>query len=232
MTTQKNAKHTLLSAKQSVSRVATEIQKMAQDMDSNGGGTLGPDQVKEILSGVSENLNQVISTIQDVAENVPASEGQTDDEGMDDESEDDSTMTAGEIDLTKKEMGLQSKYEKTSKNKTATEDLAKLREEVAKLKEAAELKAKEEIATQIASKYPLSQRQAKFDEIMKSKDSIDILKAKLAGMNEISTSTKLASSRKDLNGINPIKATIFNEGGSAQRQASMGMTHFADLTDI
>jgi hypothetical protein len=123
----------------------------------------------------------------------------------------------------KKEFGLEEGFEKA-----ATEDLAKIREEVAKLKEAADRQAKENIATQIASHFPLSVRKAKFDEIMKSSESLDILKAKLAAIESLN-STKLASGRKiDLNVINPAKATIFNEG-SAQRHASMPV---ADLTDI
>jgi len=205
----------LLSAKDVISKYASEIQKLAQDMDMNGGGTLGPDQVKEILQGVSENLGMVQNKIQEVAEGVPATEGEPEEPENPEAPEPDEMIAAGD------------KGEKGSKKAVSETD--KLREEVASLKERFAKEDKEKLANDFASYFPLSQRQAKYNEIMQSKDSLQILQAKLDGIKSINQ-TRIAS-RRDNIVHSPEKTTIFKEeGGAGQRSASMGTQ--ADLTDI
>lgn len=225
-----NLKSKLLSAKDSIGEYTKEIQKMAMDMGANGGGTLGPDQVKEILIGVTNNLNAIQSKISEVAEGVPASDGNDNmGETMDNESTEDenSELTAmGEnSNSTKKEFGLQSKGEKKG-SKTATSEGDKLREQVASLLAKDEMREREKLASEFSNLFPLSVRKAKFDEIIASKEPLQILQAKLEGAKATLVSTKIASKK-----ISSANTTIFHEeGGVGQRSASMGNT--ADLTDI
>ena len=219
----------LLTASMSVSKYASEIQKMASDIEA-GQGSLSPDQVKEILTGVNNNLMGLSSEIKKVAEGVPAS-------GDDDMAEPE-TPQMGEDGKPKvantPELGLEEGHEPKVDRKTAYGKSAgdpsgdKLREQVASLMAERDAMKKASMAKEYSSLFPLSMRKAKETEFLASTEPLHILTAKLEGAKTAVSSQKLASKGSNyLQTINPAKENIFT-GVTSQRMAKGP----ADLTDI
>lgn len=212
-------KQALFATKTELSKVASEIQKMAADI-GEGKGTLGPDQVKEILTGVNQYMSKANELVGKAIEGIPSSQSTEDEDNPD--SEDD-TMIAS--DDTKDSYGLEDKFEpKTFKSKKAGDNVPdkKLLENVASLTATVnELLTektqaqKEKIATEFSNYWPPAMRKAKFDEIMKSNEDIKTLSARLDTLKSV-TQTKTASSR-DLK--SPEQFPVF--GQTLQRSASM-----------
>lgn len=217
----KTDKTQLLAVNEGITKFASEVKSLVADMEGMGSGSLGPDQVKEILSGVTNNLNAISQKIKEVAEGVPASEGSGDggegnaEDGIGDgDSHQESAAGAG----------LQDPYEKIApktgvpKGKTATNNGDQMRELVAKEVEAiiATKEAKDKIANEMANLVPPHMREATYNEVIKSDKPINILQATLEGM-KLSTRTKVASQRNLK--FDTKKFSVFSVEG-AQKNAS------------
>lgn len=219
----------LLTASNSVSKYASEIQKMAADIDA-GQGSLSPDQVKEILTGVNNNLMGLSSEIKKVAEGVPASgDSMEEPEESPEMGEDGKPRTAKTP-----ELGLEEGHEPKIDRKTVSGKNAgdpsgdKLREQVASLIQERDAMKKASMAKEYASLFPLSMRKAKETEFLASAESLNVLTAKLDGAKAFSSSQKLASRGSNyLQTINPAQEKVF-AGVTSQRMAKGP----ADLTDI
>lgn len=218
----KTYKNQLLAVNEGITKFASEVKSLVADMDGMGSGSLGPDQVKEILMGVTNNLNAIQQKIQEVAEGVPASEGSGDGEkgnaedGIGGDGESNQENAAGG--------GLEDPYQKIApktpvpKGKNATNNGDQMKELVAtEVKNImAQKEAKENIANEMAALVPPHMRQATYDEVMKSDKPIAILSATLEGM-KLSTRTKVASAR---NLKFNTKNYSFLQEGSSQKNAS------------
>lgn len=225
----------LLATSGEISKAGSEIQKMAADIGT-GHGTLGPDQVKEILDGVAQHMTTAGDGLKKAIDGIPVSQSQGDETNPDEE---DNTMIANEQGTDKNppkgDYGLESEFEpskftgakngKGDKMKKADDANKKLLEEVASLKSAVATMMddrnslmKEKIATEYANLFPPAMRKAKFDEMIGRKDPINILQASLDTAKSLLGNQKVASSRGSA--LNPADYPVFKD--TMVKVASMG----------
>ena len=201
----------LKSATDSVGKVAS-LFKQAQM------GTMGPDEVKQFTTEAVQTLDQVTDLLTEVATQVPAQEenglGQEETPSIDSEpspigegSETNDTEEPparigvdGDEDPEKKEM----------KNQ-----IASLNSKLASMERTSEVK---ELASKYASLWPMKQQSGKFASFMKSKDSIQVLTARLTEATALMSHSKVATSNKD--NFTAISSGIYSTEGS-QKSASM-----------
>lgn len=158
--------------------------KSAQDM-----GTLTPETVKEISLEIMEVAEVAAELAGEIAEGVPAEEETRDALGEREKSPEQIEVAADETDEEKK---IRMEKEKTAKDDDDDEK-KELKEKVAKLERKGDLA---EIAPKYASLFPQSMHEAKMNEILTSKEPIEILQAKLKEASEIiknKTMVKIAS---------------------------------------
>lgn len=163
----------LTTKSESLAKVASKF-KAAQE-----GGTLGPEEVKEIAEETISVLQDAAEMMSDVAEGVPAEESSPIEEGpvaAPEEEEPPVVATEGEDDDEEK--------------KRLMDRIGSLESTIKGMKEAS---AREKIATEYAALWPTKQAKGKFASVMKSKDSIEILQAKLAEAKSIMSNQKIAS---------------------------------------
>lgn len=238
----------LVATNNEMKNAVSEIQKMAADI-GDGHGTLGPDQVKEILTGVANHMNTSYEGIKKALDGIPSSQSTGDESNPDDE---DNTMIANEDGTDKNppkgDYGLESEFEPTkftgAKNgkgdkmkkadgqtdKKLLEEVASLKSAVATIMEDRNALMKEKIATEFSNLFPPAVRKAKFDEMMGRKDDIKILQASLDTAKSLLGQQKLASSR-DITRLNPENFPVFKE--TMTRVASMGDTGSGvDLVEV
>lgn len=225
MTTLRNY---LVATAAEIKKASSEIQKMAADV-GEGHGTLGPDQVKEILNGVASHMSTAGEGLKKAVDGIPSSQS-TEDESEPDEEDD--TMIAS--DDKKGDYGLESEFEpksfsgKSDKKKSKVADGQtdkKLLEEVASLSatvkdllsERAAIQ-KEKIATEFSSLFAPAMRQAKYNEMIADKSEVKILQAKLETAKSLLGNQKMASGR-DFTKLNPENYPVFSE--TMTRVASM-----------
>lgn len=198
----------ILSAKDSIQSVAS-LFKQAQD------GTMGPDEVKDFVTEAVQTLSQVTDTLVTVAEEVPSTEAPATSsplgaetpsidpsakpEGTNDTEEPPVVKTAEGDDPEKEEM----------KNK-----IASLETTVSNMERMEEVK---DIATKYASLWPAKLQGGKFASIMKSKDSVQILTARLKEAEGMMSHSKVATSTQD-----SFRNTgIYSKESGSQKSASM-----------
>lgn len=226
----KTDKNQLLAVVSGIEKFNAEVKSLVADMDGMGTGSLGPDQVKEILSGVGNNLQAIMQKINQVAQRVPAGDGgEGDGSGDGGMGEGNESMQES---ATESDVGLEKGYEKPApretisdkqpkapnSSKAAAQTGDKLRDMVASEVNQiiATKEAKEKIAIEAASLVPMHMRQAKYDEFINSTEDIKILSARLDGMKSF-VQSKTASQRKLV--LNPKKYPLF-AAEIGQREAS------------
>lgn len=226
----------LKTAKDSLGK-AQALFKKAQE------GQMGPDEVKEFAEEAEQVLEQAQDLVETIIEEVPASEP-TNEPRLEGALHEDERMLESQIeeeDDPEKRKILMSKLasmkvanakiaqekdeEEKDKDAALHEDEKEddQNEKIAGLtKELADMKyktAKEKIATEYASLFQGKQKTAKFQSIMKSKEDLSLLTAKLDEAKSLlgSSKVKIASTNDDWR-----KPTIYSEQGkSSQRSASM-----------
>lgn len=235
----------LKSAKDSLSKTAALFKK-AQE------GQMGPDEVKEFAEEAVTVLDQAQELVETIIAEVPVSEppiAPRMSEHDDDERMLESQIEEEEDDEKKKMLLSKLAKLKSAKAKIAAEHLNEdeknaqeddekedeQNEKIAGLeKTITDMQyktAKEKIANEYASLFQGKQKTAKFQSIMKSKDELSLLTAKLEEAKSLlgSSSVKVASSNDSWR-----KPTIYSEQGkSHQKSAStegLGMpTSFVNI---
>ncbi len=138
------------------------LMKKAQDE-----GNLGPDEVKEIAEDTQQILLSVVEMVNEIAEGVPATEGEIGEEEIVEEVPDapdkdipDVVEGQGDDEIKKKE----------------NIQVAKLQKEITEIKEASMHK---DLTIKYGKLFPETIREAKEKEFAGSKDSIKILEARI-----------------------------------------------------
>jgi len=225
----------LKTAKDSLNKVSTMFKK-AQE------GQMGPDEVKEFAEEAVQVLEQAEELIETVAEEVPASEP-TESSHLDEDERILESQIEEEEDEEKKSI-LRSKLatlklakskqaaihnpeedEKTAQEKEDEEEKKEMQSKIGKLeKTITEMQyktAKEKIAQEYASLWSGKQQNAKYQTIMKSKDALNILEAKLSEAKSLlgSSKTKVASTPDE----SWRKPKIYSTDNTKQKSASQGI---------
>ena len=201
------------SASDSVSKVSS-LFKQAQM------GTMGPDEVKDFVTEAVQTLDQVTDTLTAVAQEVPATEeqGLTEETPSIDNAPTDPAQTGPEVatDTEEPPARIGAEDDDDPEKKEMQTQIASLNSKLASMERTAEVK---EIATKYASLWPQKQQSTKFASIMKSKDSIQVLTARLSEAESLLSRSKVATSNRELF-ASTISSGIYSQEGS-QKSASM-----------
>jgi hypothetical protein len=192
-------------------------------------GTMGPDEVKSFVTEAVQTLDQVTDTLTAVATEVPAteepgiSESPTEEKPSIDSAPDFSgaepTNDTEEppipktANMDKEHDGAEGDDPEKEEMK---QNIASLNSKIASMIRIGEVK---ELATKYASLWPIKQQASKFASFSKSKESIQILTARLKEAESLMSHSKVASSNKVFS-PETISSGLYSQEGS-QKSASM-----------
>jgi len=191
-------------------------------------GTMGPDEVKEFVTEAVQTLDQVTDTLTAVATEVPA----TEEPGLTEESPPEQTPSIDNAEPSPPPMmdSATNDTEEPPVVKTAEGDdpekdemksqIASLNTKIASMIRDGEVK---DLATKYASLWPIKQQASKFASFSKSKESVQILTARLKEAESLMSHTKVATSKTDFN--SPTISTGIYSGVGSQKSASMETNH-------
>ena len=163
----KEAKDNLLKFKEAKDNLTTFKTKFKTAQDE---GTLSADQTKEMSMEILDLVEQVAEIATDVAEGVPAENGDVTNDETNDEP---ITQDGGEHGLD----------ERINQGQKDDDEKLELKDKVAKLNTTVATMQKEakqeKLAIEYAKHFPVAQREEKQKEFAKSNDSLPILEARL-----------------------------------------------------
>jgi len=152
--------HRLAKQNPTLTKIAA-LMKKAQDE-----GNLGPDEVKDIAEDTQEVLLSVVEMIGEIAEGVPATEGEIGDE----------EVVTDEVPEEEPEIPEVVEGEGDEERKKENIQIAKLTKEITQIKNASVHK---DLTIKYGKLFPDTIREAKEKEFAASKDTIPILEARI-----------------------------------------------------
>lgn len=166
--------HKLAKSMPQLTKVAGLLKKAEDE------GNLGPEEVKEIAEDTKQILLSVVEMVDDIAEGVPAEDAIVDDDDAvisDDipKRDDDIPIVEGQDDDDDKD------------KKKENEKIAKLQNEVNQMKQASKHK---DLTLKYAKLFPENVREAREKEFANSKDTIQVLEARIKEASTILTDRK------------------------------------------
>lgn len=165
---------------------------------ANEGGVLGPEEVKEIAEETIAVISDAAQMIENIADGVPAVETSSplsDDRGVGDSGIGGGDDTGDDGD----KKPIVATDDEDEEKKLMRSEIASLKKQMDDIKLAS---AKEKLASEYASLWPLKQAKAKHASFMKTTGSLEILQAKLDEAKSImsSSNVKQASMPRSDNG--------------------------------
>lgn len=172
-------------------KVASTLKDFSQKIKSaQEGEVLTPEAVQDIAIEIQQVAEVAAELATEIAENVPAENGN----GILDRTNGDNEGLPEQIETAQDETEEERKkrMEKTAADDEDDDDKKKLQVEVASMKnELIQIKRAgmlEKLASKYASLFPKSLREAKMNEILTSKQGMDIIQAKVQEASDIITS--------------------------------------------
>lgn len=159
---------------------STKIKQAQDGIPGNGingnGGVLTPEAVQDIAIEIQQVAEVAAELAEEIAENVPVEETTS----VLDERTEEESVTNGppQIETAQDE-------EDDEEKKKLEVEVASMKNELNQIKRAGML---EKLATKYASLFPKSLREAKMNEILTSKQGMDIIQAKVQEASDIITS--------------------------------------------
>lgn len=141
------------------------------------GETLTPEAVQDIAVEIQQVAEVASELASEIAENVPVEESASPLDEMRGEEEVEEKREPGQISM--------AQDEEEDEKKKLTEQVASMKTELDQIKRAGLL---EKLATKYASLFPKSLHEAKMNEILTSKQGMDIIQAKVQEASDIITS--------------------------------------------
>ena len=182
-------------SKTQILKTATTLKEFSSKIKvAEEGGVLTPETVKEIAEEIREVAEVATELAEEISEGVPASEGRGE-RGESEEEPRQIEVAADETDEDKKKRMEKDAAEddKDDEKDDLKEKLATLQNDLIKIKREATLA---KLAPKYASLFPKNMHEAKMNEIINSKQPLDIVEAKIQEASDIITNktmVKIAS---------------------------------------
>ena len=187
------SKAQLLKTASTLKQFSSKI-KQAQDgingLGNGGGDVLTPEAVQDIALEIAEVAEVASELAQEIAENVPAENGGSVLDRLNGEN-DDAGPEQIEVAADETEEEKKKRMEKTAADDEDDDDKKKLQVEVASMKNELNIIKRagliEKLATKYASLFPKNMKEAKMNEILTSKEAINIIQTRVQEASDIIT---------------------------------------------
>ncbi len=179
--------HTNVRSKTQILKIATTLKQFSSKIkNAQDEEVLTPETVKEIAEEIKEVAEVATELAEEISEGVPAEEGNG--ERREENGEPEQIEVAADEDDEEKKRREREKEaaddDDDDDKKDMREEVASLKTELKQIKRASKL---EQLAGKYASFFPTTMKEAKMNEILKSKQPLEIIQARVQEASDIIT---------------------------------------------